>query len=148
MSNIFSRELLVFDQLGVAIDTAIRSTVEENKFQLKEYNLESLRDHGEKADGEKLRPGYSSPYKRRRVKRGLQVSYVDLKFTGKFYGQIEIIAEPDQIKISSKIDYGEHVIKRYGKEVLGIQEQYLEEFTFDILLPEIKQAFNDKFTRS
>lgn len=147
--SIFDKEIAIIAGIPAIIDETIKRTVEENKFVIKEYNIsDQLDDQGEDAKGEKLRPSYSNPYKRIRLKRGLQVEYVDTHFTGKFHAQIEIVAEDGQFRVTSELDYAEHVIKRYGKAILGIQQEYLNEFANDYLLVEIKKAVDGHFAKS
>ncbi|HET8839744.1 MAG TPA: hypothetical protein VFM82_12210 [Flavobacteriaceae bacterium] len=149
MQNVFADEIKIIAGIPAIIDETIKRTVQENDFVIKEYNItKQLDEQGEDAKGKKIKPGYSNPYKRTRIKRGLQVEYVDTHFTGKFHAQLEIVAENGQFKIVSKLDYAEHVIKRYGKRILGIQQQYLADFVNDFLLPELKKAINGQLTKS
>lgn len=148
MQNIFADEIAIIEGIPQVIDETIKRTVQENDFVIKEYNIsDQLDDQGEDSTGKKIRPGYSNPYKRRRIKRGLQVEYVDTHFSGRFHAQLEIIAEDGQFKITSQLDYAEHVIKRYGIEILGIQQQYLKDFVNNYLLIELKKSIDGQLTK-
>lgn len=148
--GVFDREIKIIDRLPQVIDNTIKSAVTKYGFVIKNYNIvNQLDEKGEDSKGKKLsNKGYSNPYKRIRIKAGLQVSYVDTHFTGKFHANLQIIAEDGQFKITSDIDYGEHVIKRYGKEMLGIQKQYLQDFVDKYLIEELKKAVNGHFAKS
>ncbi|MDB0602164.1 hypothetical protein PL373_13600 [Tenacibaculum maritimum] len=152
--GVFDNEIKIIDRLPKVIDETVKNAVTKYGFVIKNYNIvNQLDEKGENSLGKKLdyklpKKGYSNPYKRVRIKAGLQVQYVDTHFTGKFHASIQIVAEDGQFKITSDIDYGEHVIRRYGKEMLGIQKQYLQDFVDKYLIEELKNAVNGHFTKS
>jgi hypothetical protein len=147
--GVFAKEIKLINKLPSLIDQTIRDTVTKYGFVIKNYNiLKQLDEKGEDSEGKKLSPSYSNPYKKIRIKRGLQVKYVDTHFTGEFHANLEIVAEDGQFKITSTLDYGEHVIRRYGKAMLGIQKRYLEDFTNTYLITELKKAIDGYFTKS
>jgi hypothetical protein len=152
--GIFDKEIAIIGKIPGAIELAIKETVQSKGFVLKSYNIQQLKDKGENAVGKKLKhkrtgkTGYTNPYKRKRIKAGLQVAYVDTRFSGVFHAQIEIIAEDGQLRISSTIDYSEYIIRMYGAEVLGVQRKYLEDFTNKHLLTNVKKAIDDQLTKS
>lgn len=153
--GVFDDEIKAIDRLPEVIDETIKDAVTKYGFVIKNYNtVKQLDEKGEDSEGNKLvnkktkTPGYTNPYKRLRLKRGLQVSYVDTHFSGEFHASFQIIAEDGQFRIVSDIDYGEYVVKNYGEKILGIQRQYLQDFVNTYLIDELKQAVNGYFAKS
>lgn len=147
--GVFEKEIKLIQGLPSVIDKTIKETVSKYGFVIKNYNIiKQLDEKGEDSDGDKLQPAYSNPYKRIRIKRGLQVAYVDTHFTGKFHASLEIIVEDGQFRITSNVDYAKHVIKRYGEKTLGIQQRYLNDFVNKYLLEELQKSINGYFTKS
>lgn len=146
--GIFDKEILIIKSIENEINNTIISTVKKYDFVLIDFITEKQHlQLGQDGKGKEI-GYYSSVYSRIRIKKRLQVEYVDLKFTGDFHAGIEIFAGANEFKVISNIEYADDIIKRYGVEVLEIQKRFLAEFVDNYLKPELKKMINDKLTRS
>lgn len=142
--GVFDKEISTFKDIENEIVPTIISTIRKFDFVLLDYNTnKQMNIKGEDSKGSQIGE-YSGGYKRIRVKRGLQVDHVDLNFTGKFQAELHIVTENNQFKIESNVTYAEDIVKRYGKQVLGIQQRNLEEFVNNYILPNLKRMINQK----
>lgn len=134
-------------EIHAGIHDVVVESIKRNDFKILDFNRDKqLAEKGEDAKGDQLGT-YSNGWKRIRISRGLQVQYVDTRFTGKFHATLKLVVENDQFKIVSQVDYADDIIKKYGADVLGLQQKYLEEIVNTMIIPDIKQMINDKFSR-
>lgn len=146
--GVFDDEIKIIKDIEDGIHEVIKSTVQKYGYIIVEYNTEKqLDEKGEDAKGKKLGK-YTKAYARIRIKKGRQANHVDTHFTGKFHASITVEAREDEFIIRSNVEYDKYLVKRYGKDILGVQEQYLEEFVERYLLPALKTYIDDKLTKS
>lgn len=146
--GVFDDEIKIIQDIEDGIHEVIKNTVQKYGYVIVEYNTEKqLDEKGEDAKGKKLGK-YTKAYARIRIKKGRQANHVDTHFTGKFHASITVEAREDEFIIRSNVEYDKYLVKRYGKDILGVQEQYLEEFVERYLLPALKTYIDDKLTKS
>jgi hypothetical protein len=87
-----------------------------------------------------MQSGYSRQYGKRRVKKGLQIKYVDLKFTGKYQDTKKLVKYEYGVDIRSAADYEAYLRSRYPDHV-GLNEKNAETMAVIIseeIAPDIK----------
>ena len=147
--GIFDDEIKIIDSIEENISIVIKKVIQDNDIEILDYiRKKQLDEKGEDGKGKKLKPDYSKAYVRIRVKKGRQVSHVDTHFTGKFHATLTINTFSDRFEIVTNVDYDKHIIKRYGIDIIQIQQEYLEEIVFNKIIPEIKKMIDDKFAKS
>lgn len=83
-------------------------------------NAELLK--GYNTDGKTIQKGYSKPYARKRKKKGLQTSFVDLYFTGKFQKSTKPVKVIEGLDMDSDADYEKYLRGNFEK-IRGLNEQ-------------------------
>jgi hypothetical protein len=60
-----------------------------------------------------MQQGYSSGYAKRRKKKGLQTSYVDLHFTGKYHKGLKVRPDKEGVNVESNVEYEKYLRERF-----------------------------------
>lgn len=85
---------------------------------------EQLRS-GKNYEGDIIQTGYSAWWGSERLKVGKQIEYVDLNYTGLFYGEIFVEeVDTDEYRFGSDVEYAPDLIARYNA-ILGLSETSL-----------------------
>lgn len=114
------------------IENAIYPTMQQvfNKYDnvIKEYNTQQqLFDKGQDSKGLSLKP-YARSTISIKIRKGQPTDRTTLKDTGAFYNDVNVIAEPDKLIIEASIEYAKYLVARYGEDILGVQNQNLQDF--------------------
>jgi hypothetical protein len=114
------------------IENAIYPTMQQvfNKYDnvIKEYNTQQqLFDKGQDSKGLSLKP-YARSTISIKIRKGQPTDRTTLKDTGAFYNDVNVIAEPDKLIIEASIEYAKYLVSRYGEDILGVQNQNLQDF--------------------
>lgn len=80
---------------------------------------------GLNVEGQTMQKGYSTQYGKKRKKSGLQTSFVDLKFTGKYQDSKKLVAYEYGVDIRSGADYEAHLRANFPNHV-GLTEPNAE----------------------
>ena len=80
---------------------------------------------GENVEGDKMQSGYSTGYTKRRKKKGVQTSFVDLHFTGKMHKGLKVLPVKGGVDIRSKEPYEYYVRGNFPKS-FGLTEPNAE----------------------
>ena len=80
---------------------------------------------GVNVQGEQMQSGYSTGYGKRRSKRGLQTSFVDLHFTGKMHKGLKVLPVKGGVDVRSKEPYEYYVRANFPKS-FGVTEANAE----------------------
>lgn len=147
--GVFDKEIKIFRDIKRNMIPTVIDALKRFDFVIVDFvTNKQMQKKGEDGKGDTIGRGkYSPGYARIRIKRGLQVNHIDLRFSGKFHADIEVITEGDQFKINSKVVYADDLVKRYGIDILNVQQQYLEEFVNNYLIPQIKRMMNDELAK-
>jgi len=81
---------------------------------------------GKNIDSNIMQSGYSPNYARRRRKKGLQTSFVDLKFTGKYQDSRKGQKVKDGLNVVSGVDYEKYLRGNFPRHV-GLDDKNSEE---------------------
>jgi len=74
---------------------------------------------------EQMQGGYSTGYGKRRKKKGLQTSYVDLHFSGKFHKGLKVTPAKGGVDVKSNVDYEKYLRGNFPGEA-GVTKQNAE----------------------
>jgi hypothetical protein len=80
---------------------------------------------GVNVEGQTMQRGYSTPYGKRRGKKGLQTGFVDLKFSGKYQDTKKLVAYDYGVDIRSAADYEAYLRANFPGHV-GLTEPNAE----------------------
>lgn len=138
---------------SINIEMLISDAFDSASEQIEQLNREQL-EKGIKSTGEEL-GDYVGYYREVRVKKGLQVDYVDLKVTGKFYNSIYAKREGNEYEIfstdtDSKVQaliYGGNGVRKggFGEEIFGLTDENkltVKGLMRDTLIEIIEQVMN------
>jgi len=138
---------------SINIEMLINDAFNSASEQIEQLNREQL-EKGIKSTGEEL-GDYVGYYREVRVQQGLQVDYVDLKVTGKFYNSIYAKREGNEYEIfstdtASKVQaliYGGNGVRKggFGEEIFGLTDENkltVKGLTRDTLIEIIEQVMN------
>ena len=90
---------------------------------------------GKGKSGDIMQRGYSSGYSKLRKKKGLQTSYVDLKFTGKYQDTRKGVKSQKGLNIISDVDYEKYLRGNFPDHV-GLTSDN-QELIKELLVPEL-----------
>jgi hypothetical protein len=138
---IFAKEIALFKSIEEMIPTIIMQSVKSNEFKILEYNRGQMLI-GQDSKSRKIGM-YSKKWALERKKRGLQIEHIDLAFSGKFQATLEIVTHSDSFEIKANVPYQDNIFDMFGKEVLGIQQEFLTDFVEEVLYFDIKKYIND-----
>jgi hypothetical protein len=105
---------------------------------LAELNREQLWK-GQNAKGLPIKPPYSNItifYKRRKSQ---PIDRVTLKDTGDFYSSINVDVKRDTFTIFATDDKTNKLTRKYGKSILGLQEESKSRYVKNVLFPALKK---------
>lgn len=96
---------------------------------------------GKDIHGETMQNGYSPAYGKLRRKKGLQTSFVDLKFTGKYQRSKKLVKYSYGVDIRSDADYEAHLRANFPDHVgLNVENsEYIAEKMAEELGNEMKK---------
>lgn len=141
------KEIQVFRDFEKEIPKIIKSTLERFDFVIIDYVVNKQLDR-KREDGKGNSLGkYSVNYAKYRIKKGLQAEAVDTHFSGDFHASIYIETSENSFNLAYGVDYGDDLIKRYGVDLLTIQDEYLKDFVENYLITSLKSALNDKLSK-
>ena len=66
---------------------------------------------------------------------------------GKFYESLEVKVFDTFVEITTSLPYARYLLEKYGDDILGIQEEFLEEFLKDNFNKEYRLRY-EQFTKS
>lgn len=144
----FEKQIRVVKSFRHVIVESIEEAITTWDGELTDYiTKEQLRKLGQDGKGDPL-GNYSISYANYRKSLGLQTDHVDLRLTGKFHSSIRIEAQKRQFKVVSNVPYDTKIIKRYGIDVLKIQQEFLRRFAERRIIPTIKKNLYGKIAKS
>jgi hypothetical protein len=129
--------------------------IAKDKKQLEDYNRLQLNAAGIGSDGQELEymgerktpldGPYTKPYSRYKNSIGGQTGHIDLRLSGDFQKSIKLfrIGEGEWEFTSEDIKF-EWLKSWYGENILGVTEEFLQEFSDDTLQPQL-QTKVDKY---
>jgi hypothetical protein len=132
-------------QLKVNQGQLFKSAVSKLSAEIIRLNQEQLSE-GKDAKGSRL-PPYSTRHEWARIKKGLQISNKDLKFTGEFWDEFYTAAFEESFEIGSR-DWKEGLLEKAWGEIFGFDEVRTEKFINllrPILQDELREPYESAF---
>src|SRR5688500_10605132 len=121
------------------IDTAIKETSDV----IADLNGEQI-NKGVRADGSEITPTYSNLTIEIKRSKGQPTDRVTLRDTGKFYRGIRSEVIGDKIVTESTDDKNEKLVKKYGKKIFGLGDQYKREYLKEHLNPLFRKKIHSE----
>ncbi len=118
------------------INEIILLAVKKNEKFVLELNVEKQLYQGLNAKGEQIRPKYAKSTIKRKKKKGQPYNRVTLKDEGDFYEGFFVEYEGDGFSLHGDDYKTRHLIKRYGRDVFGLNDK-----SIDDLIEMIKEDF-------
>lgn len=129
---------------NVDFKTLLKESLNDNKEALKEYQQEQMLEGKSKIG--KIGKYRSKSYAGRKYainpKAGL--GNVDLKLTGSFQSKIVIKVKNDSVAFDSTDEKAKKLIKKYGKNVFGLNKENSENYSWQVIGPSIIKKFKKK----
>lgn len=145
--DVFDEARKKLKELRDEINPTIKKTFEEYGYVIKDFQTEKQLFKGEDSKGSMIRPAYTPFTIRVKKSKGQVYSRVTLNDTDKLYDTLKIIPKLDELEIIPTVEYAKELIKKYGNDIFGIQEELLKEFLDKYILPNLKNTFNDKLAK-
>lgn len=137
------------NEIKNSINPWIEKAFKDYGYVIKEYQtIEQLYKKGQDSKGSLIRPAYTPYTIKIKKSKGQPTDRVTWKDTGRLYDSIKVIASKESVEITTSVEYAAKLFKKYGDNVLGIQEELLRKFMNDYLLPELKKDTDDKIARA
>lgn len=138
--DVFSEARRKLDEMRENVNRLVRETFDEHKSLIIHYNAdEQMYKLGQDSKGSIIRPAYRPATIRIKKAKGQPTDRVTLKDTGRFHKTLIVTPKEDYVEISSDVEYAKYLFKRYGDDVLGIQEELLKEFVVRYVVPKIQE---------
>lgn len=138
--DVFSEARRKLDEMRENVNRLVRETFDEHKSLIIHYNAdEQMYKLGQDSKGSIIRPAYRPATVRIKKAKGQPTDRVTLKDTGRFHKTLIVTPKEDYVEISSDVEYAKYLFKRYGDDVLGIQEELLKEFVVRYVVPKIQE---------
>lgn len=126
-----------FERLQSDLPKIFVDVMRDNAAYIEDLNISQL-EQGIDSEGQRITPPYSVITKQ--IKRAKRQPYdrVTLKDTGDFHRSLFLTGGRDAFfQIGSSDDKAEKLQRKYGKDILGLNEQSRQEVIEEILLPEM-----------
>ncbi len=101
--------------------------VRQNEKFVLELNVRKQLYQGVNAKGEKIRPKYAKSTIKRKKKKGHPYNRVTLKDEGDFYEGFFVEYEDDSFTLHGDDYKTKYLIKRYGKDIFGLNESSIKD---------------------
>lgn len=153
--SIFETAKKFVDSLPNIVEESIKEAFTRYDFVVIDYiKNKQLFTKGQDKDGEEIQSRFlpkGTAYARLTVKlkqqKGDPYDRVTWRDTGKLYDSMRLSVGDREVSLIITVDYFKKLEFRYGTDVIGVQRQYLEEFTENYILPIITKNINDTITR-
>lgn len=143
--DVFSEARKRLNEVRENVNKIVRETFEEHKKLIIHYNAdEQLYKLGQDSKGSIIRPAYRPATIKLKKAKGQPTDRVTLKDTGRFHKTLIVTPKEEYVEISSDLEYAKYLFQKYGSDVLGIQEELLNEFVTRYVVPRIQEEAKQK----
>ena len=137
--NRFEKKL---KQLKDSINPTIQDTVNRTKPLLIDEQTNEQMYKGEDSNGKQFIPSYALSTKVTKRKKGQPFDRVTLKDSGDLYKSIKVVAKTNEMIISANVEYFKYLVTHYDQNtILGLQPDFLEKYTKQLILPNLKKKW-------
>jgi len=135
----FEKKLM---ELKKAINPTIEQTVNRTKPLIIDEQTNGQMFKGEDSNGKQFVPSYALSTKVVKKKKGQPTNRVTLKDTGDLYDSIKVEAKTTEFVISANVEYFKYLVTKYNQNIiLGLQDDFLEQYTKQAILPNLKRKW-------
>ena len=129
-----------FAKLRAYVENEGQKILKRNEKMLVEMQTEQ-HHAGLNKKSEQMQGGYSTGYSKRRKKKGLQTSFVDLHFSGKYHKGLKVTPAKGGVDIRSNVDYEQYLRKNFPGEagLTGVNAEAVAELVAKELAVKIKK---------
>jgi len=129
-----------FAKLRAYVESEGQKILKRNEKMLVEMQTEQ-HHAGLNKKSEQMQGGYSTGYSKRRKKKGLQTSFVDLHFSGKYHKGLKVTPAKGGVDIRSNVDYEQYLRKNFPGEagLTGVNAEAVAELVAKELAVKIKK---------
>lgn len=146
--DVFSDARKRLNEVRDNVRQVVKQTFEEHKRLIIQYNADTqMYKLGQDSKGSIIRPAYRPATIRLKRAKGQPTDRVTLRDTGKFHKTLIVTPKEDYVEISSDLEYAKYLFKRYGDDVLGIQEELLKEFVTRYVVPKLQEDANKRLSK-
>ena len=128
------------------INAYLEAATMEAEDMILEMNMSQLYDSGEKSNGVRITPEYAPSTVQRKKKKGQPTNRVTLRDSFDWQSSFFIHYNPDGFEIKAADWKTEILKKRYGDEILGLQDEMVNILCDDVYIPalitELRKSFN------
>lgn len=125
------------------VNQEIRSTVDANKGLIKDEQIKQF-FAGQDANTKTIVPSYAVSTIIAKRKKNQPTNRVTLRDSGELYKSISVIAKKDTYEINTGVDYFKYLVTKYDQnELLGLQQQFKQDFTQRYIIPNISKRFRE-----
>ena len=147
--SIIRRVKKTIDEIEKSLYPTLKQVFNNNKTIIEALNTDDqLYNNSIDSKGLTLKPSYAQStidYKRRNNQISVRVT---LRDTGDFYDSVNVIAEDRQLIIESSVEYAKFLTAKYGKDILGVTNDNLEDFYNKYIAKEIDTNINKIIDKS
>lgn len=145
--GVFDDEIAFVESWKVIIEDSVKEAFRRYDFVIIDYlTNKQWFQKGQKSDGGIIKPVYTRITIKLKQKKGDPYDRVTLRDTGKLYRSIDLIIGERALIARVTVEYFRRLELKYGKKILGIQDKFIEEFTENYILPQIKKNLDDSIT--
>lgn len=132
-------------ELRDSFNLLLKEAFDEQKSLIIDYNAnEQMYKRGEDSKGSIIRPAYRPATVRIKKAKGQPTNRVTLKDSGRFHRTLIVTPKDNHVEITSDLHYSKYLFRKYGDDVLGIQEELLKDFVKLYVLPKIEAEAKEK----
>lgn len=143
--DVFSEAKRRITELRDSFNSLLKKAFEEQKQLIIKYNAEDqMYKLGEDSKGSVIRPAYRPATIRLKKAKGQPTNRVTLKDTGRFHKTLTVTPYDNYVEVESNVEYAKYLFKKYGDDVLGVQEELLKDFVKLYVVPKIQEAAKEK----
>ena len=118
----------------------LSDVINSNSNVLKEILTErQLFDKGQDSKGSRIKPSYAQTTISIKRKKNQPTDRVTLKDTGDYYSSISFEGKTKTMVITASIGYASFLSKKYGADILGVQNMEFEAFYKKYIEPELSK---------
>lgn len=145
LMGVFEDAKAALKDLQESFDILTKEAFEEQKKLIIKYNAEEqMYKLGQDSKKSLIRPAYQKTTIRIKKAKGQPTNRVTLRDTGKFHKTLKVIPFDDYVEIRSDLEYSKYLLKKYGDDILGIQDELLKDFVRLYVVPKIEEEAKKK----
>jgi len=122
----FDKLIRQLEKLERAAESLVIESAKDNEHLIRSLNTFGQLFKGLDAQGDEIRPPYRPRTIRRKQRKGQPSNRVTVKDTGRFYVSVVVVFAEDQFLIVSKDPKTEGLQRKYGGQLLGLNDESLQ----------------------